>query len=189
MPSLYNESKDERMVFSWYTKKRIIYHYKQGYRAQSIVLLLLDEDIVASQVGIAKLLRRYEETETIVRCPGSGRPTVITLEMKAIVEAKMREDDKTTAEQLHSLLASRGFCISKKTVLRCCADLGWTFRGSAYCQLIRAPNKLKRLQWAQAYMQDSFEDVIWTDECSVQLETHKRFCCRKQGEPPRPKPR
>ena len=33
-------------------------------------------------------------------------------------------------------------------------------------------------------MQDSFKDVIWTDECSVQLETHKRFCCRKKEKHP-----
>ena len=72
---------------------------------------------------------------------GFGRHTVITSEMKAIVEAKMREDDETTAEQLHSFLAFRGFRIS---ILCCHADLGWTFRGSAYCQVIRAPNKLKR---------------------------------------------
>ena len=71
MPPLYNKSKGERMVFSWYTKKRIIYHYKQGYWPPSIALLLRDEDIVASRVGIAKLLWRYKKIGTIVRCPGS----------------------------------------------------------------------------------------------------------------------
>ena len=34
-----------------------------------------------------------------------------------------------------------------------------------------------------------FDDVIWSDECTVQMETHRRFCCRKKGEPPKPKPR
>jgi len=31
--------------------------------------------------------------------------------------------------------------------------------------------------------------VIWSDECSVQLETHRRFCCCKKGEAPKSKPR
>ena len=177
------------MVYSWYTKKRIIYFYEQGYRPPSIARLLLEEDIVASRVCIAKLIGRYQQTRIIVRRPGSGRPTVITPEMKTIVEEQMRSDDETTAVQLHSLLTSRGFRVSKKTILRCRTDLGWTFRGSAYCQLIRESNKAKRLQWARDHTHDSFENVIWTDECSVQLETHKRFCCRKQGEAPRPKPR
>ena len=34
-------------------------------------------------------------------------------------------------------------------MLRCRAALGWTFRGSAYCQLIRQQNEVKCLQWAQ----------------------------------------
>ena len=101
----------------------------------------------------------------------------------------MREYDETTAYQLHSLLLSHGFNISKRTVLRYRTQLGWTFRGSAYCQLIRHANKVKQLEWACQYLHKSFDDVIWTDECSVQLESHKQFCCRKQGEPPRLKPR
>ena len=52
-------------------------------------------------------------------------------------------------------------------------SLGWTFRGSAYCQLIRDANKRKRLEWARQYASDDFEDVIWADEASVQLETPK----------------
>lgn len=177
------------MVYSSYTKQRIIYYYQQGYRAPTICLLLQKEQLSVSRVGIAKFLSKYEETGSIARTPGSGRPTKITAEVKALVEAKMQDDDETTAIQLHALLSSRGYQISKKTILRCRSALGWTFRGSAYCQLIRESNKIKRLEWARQHLHDDFDDVVWTDECSVQLETHKRFCCRKQGEPPRPKPR
>ena len=34
----------------------------------------------------------------------------------------------------------------------------------------------------------SFNDIILTDETSVQLETHQRFCCRKRGQKPRSYP-
>ena len=95
-----------RMVYSWYTKKRIIYYYEQGHRAPLIARLLLEEDIVASRVGIAKLIGRYKRSGTIVRCPGSGRATIITPEIKTIIEEKMRLDDETTTEQLHVLLMS-----------------------------------------------------------------------------------
>ena len=57
------------------------------------------------------------------------------------------------------------------------------------CQLIRTVNKEKRYNWAVANKDNEFEDVIYTDECSVQLETHKRFCCRKEGQAPKPKPK
>ena len=100
----------------------------------------------------------------------------------------MQEDDETTDVQLFHLLKQKGCNISLRTILRCWAQLGWTFRESSYCQLIRQPNKIKRLDWARAHLGDKFEDVVWTDESTVQLETHRRFCCRKKGERPRNKP-
>ena len=65
--------------------------------------------------------------------------------------------------------------------------LGWTYRGSRYCQLICQANKEKRLDWARAHLHDDFEDVVWSDETTVQLECHKRFCCRKERRATPPK--
>ena len=99
----------------------------------------------------------------------------------------MRRDDETTAVQLHALLRRHGHNISPSTILRSRSALGWTFRGSAYCQMIRQPYKEKRLAFAREYLHEAdggFADVVWTDETSIQLETHCRFCCRKRGERP-----
>jgi hypothetical protein len=38
-------------------------------------------------------------------------------------------------------------------------------------------------------MNEQLKDVVWTDETSIQLETHRRFCCRKRGQQARLKPR
>ena len=65
----------------------------------------------------------------------------------------------------------------------------WTFRGSSYCQLIRQANKIKRLDWAKINLNDKFENIVWTDEATIQLETHRRFSCHKRGERPKNKPR
>ena len=43
---------------------------------------------------------------------------------------------------------------------------------SAYCQLIGDANKQKRLEWARQHWDVDFENVLWTDECTVQLENH-----------------
>ena len=86
---------------------------------------------------------------------------MITQEIKQIVEAQMQEDDETSAMQLHALLKSKGINISRRTVLRCRSSLGWTFCGSTYCQMIRQANKEKRLEFAQTYHEDDFENVIF----------------------------
>ena len=36
---------------------------------------------------------------------------------------------------------------------------------------------------------DEFHNVIWTDETTVQMESHRRLCCQKRGQKPRYKPR
>ena len=103
----------------------------------------------------------------------------------------MRQDDETSAVQLYHLLLQKGHPLSLRTILRCRKQLGWTFRGSKYCQLIRHTNKIKRLDWAKQNedIMSKIEDIVWTDESTIQLETHRRFCCRKKGEPPKTKPR
>ena len=85
----------------------------------------------------------------------------MTAPVKALAEQQMRDDNETTAVQLHALLLRHVHTMTLKIVLK--SGLGWTFRGSAYCQLIRQQNKVKRLQWAQEHLSDGFDNVIWTD--------------------------
>ena len=178
------------MVYSLYCKQRILYLSSKGFRAPTIARILKEEEkLPVTRVGVHEVLRRFHESGCLMRRLGSGRPSRITLEIKRVVEAQMRLDDETTAHQLHGLLQGKGYNLSLETILRCRSSLGWTFRGSAYCQLIRGVNMEKRLAWALKYKDDTFDDVIFTDECTVQMESHRRFCCRKQGEPPRLKPR
>jgi len=176
------------MVFSACKQQRILFYFYQGCKSPTIAKLLRENDgVKASSRGVGKFLAKYRKTGSIGRHPGSGRPSIANRVVKEFVEQQMRLDDETTAHQLHQLLRDRGYSLSLRTVLRCRTSLGWTFRGSSYCQLIREPNKLKRLEWAQKHINDEFDDVIWSDECSVQLETHHCFCCRKKGEAPKSK--
>ena len=112
----------------------------------------------------------------------SGRPSILSDEVKQIIEIAMSNDDETTATQLKAILREQ----------RCRSQLRWTYHGSAYCQLIREGNKVKRLEWAQRYLMEGsagFRDVIFTDETSIQLDPHRRFAYRKAGQPAKPKPR
>lgn len=136
------------MVYSSYKLQRILQLHRNGLKAPTIVKILRDEGMTCSRFGVFKFLKWYQQTGSILRRPGSGRPSKITAEIKAIVEQQMQLDDETTAFQLHALLTARGYKISIRTVLRCRTILGWTFRGSAYCQIVREANRQKRLDFA-----------------------------------------
>ena len=124
------------MVFDDYTKRRILYFRSKGYCAGRIVALLAEEGIVASRMGVHDFLVQACANGSITRWPGRGRLKKWTEVVKAVVETAMRADDETTAKELQKRLSNAGHCLSESTALRCRRELGWTVRGSAYCQLI-----------------------------------------------------
>ena len=78
-----------------------------------------------------------------------------------MIETAMQEDDKTKASELSLRLQELHVShMSLCTILKGRKLLGWTFRRSAYCQLICAQNKEKQLEWAETYLHDGFEDVV-----------------------------
>ena len=175
-------------AYSDYTKQVVIYHHRQGLKPGNILRKLKQEGIKATRRGITKFLAKFIESGSVARKPGSGRPSKVTAAVRKIIDETMRTDDETTAKELQRQLPTRGHHLSRTTILRCRTALGWTHRGASYCQMIREANKEKRLRWAQTYLDeasDGFLDVVWTDESTVQLEAHRRFCCRKKGEKPR----
>ena len=88
------------MVFSDYTKQRILFFYSLfGYHPSRISFLLSKEGIIVSKTGVAKFIYQYLATGSIVRHPGSGRKTVLSPEVRRVVEDQMWTDDKTTASQ------------------------------------------------------------------------------------------
>ena len=64
--------------------------------------------------------------------------------------------------------------------------LGWISKKTRYCALISEGNQEKRLDFCKSLITTNdleFPDVIWTDECSVQLESHRKIVYHRRGEP------
>ena len=102
------------MVFSDYTKRRILLFRERGKRTKEISELLLKEDIRASHRGISKFLSRYKQRGTIVRKKGSGCAAKINEVIKARIEEHMANDDETMAKQLGELLANEGHTLKAR---------------------------------------------------------------------------
>ncbi len=142
---------------------------------------------MTTKVGIYRFIVHSQE-HGIMRKPGTGKPTKICGEIKLLVEQTMLGNDETTAHQLHALLVGAGYSIPLPIILRCRASLGWTFRGSANCQLIIDANKVLRHDWAVAHQ----DDAVWNEPCTTTWYTRMRpasICCRKKGQAPKPKPK
>ena len=106
------------MVYSSYKKQRILYFHRAGLKPPTITKALAKEGLKTSKYGVMKFLKRYIDTGTIARRPGSGRPCKITPAMKALIDQEMERDDETTATQIHALLVSKvsSWCTPRYTV-------------------------------------------------------------------------
>ena len=168
-------------MHSRYKRQRILHFARMSYKPPTICCILREEGLIANRMGIHKFLQKHRENNDIERRPSSRRPTKMMAAVKALLERQMRDDNEMTVVQLHALLSRHGHTMTLKTVLRCCAALGWTIRSSAYCQLICQQNKVKlicqqnkvkRLQWAQEHLSEgvaatghkSFFIILFSDE-------------------------
>ena len=136
------------MVYSEYMKLRILFYHFKGLKAPIIARYLQAENINCARQNVAIFIKKYRQIKSIRRRSGSGRPSKLTAEVKAIVEEETRKDDETTAHQLHQFVLSRGYRISLRTILRCRTSLGWTFRGSAYCQSLLLSVIVHTYRWS-----------------------------------------
>ena len=104
----------------------------------------------------------------------------------------LTSNDELTTRQVRGLLVQEfpELSVSLSTVKRARYELGWVATKPKYCQLIRDANKEKRLAWCKKIIEEGedFNDVIFTDESSVTLETHRKKCFRKKGAPCKLKP-
>ena len=174
---------------SMYARERIRQLLSGGSSCKEVVASLKEEGIDTCRQTVWRLERHMKAHGTIKPLPKSGRSTKLTDQVLQAIEEAMLHDDETTAAELVAKLQTTGVSVALSTALKGRHLLGWTSRGTAYCQMVRAQNREKRLLWAQEYLGENFTDVVWSDETSIQMETHCRFCCRKNSQKPRYKPR
>ena len=95
------------MVFSDYTKRRILLLRERGKHTKEISELLLKEDIRASHRGISKFLSRYvqymyKQRGTIVRKKGSGKNTLRCTDRLIYITYRLFTVERTV--NLHRLI-------------------------------------------------------------------------------------
>lgn len=174
-------------------RRRVVTLFLKGHSVVSIQKRLEEEDIITSKQTLYCLIRKFNTNDTIVDLPRRKRPRKLTSEMIEIIDHKLQENDELTAQKLLDHLKEQfpHLDVSLPTIKRARKQQGWVCTKPHYCQLIRDLNKRKRLLWCH-YLKNTnemFENIIFTDECTVQLDRHSRICFRKKKQLRSLKPR
>ena len=154
---------------------------------------LKSDGIDASRQALSDFWKRYQTTKSLKDAPRSGRPSSMTDEGRQYVDNLLEDDDELTSRQIKILLETTlDIKVCESTVRRILREeLEWVVTLPKYCQTVREPNRVKRLEHAKKLLADNekFEDVIFTDESTIEMSTHKRICRRKKGQARKPKPK
>jgi transposase len=115
-------------------------------------------------------LKKFKATGSITRKPGTGRKPTKTRALLDFIDTEIEKDDEISLADLRTKLVEKGINVSISSIHRWKEELGWTSKGTKYCQMIREGNVAKRLDWAKANVEDiNLDDLIFTDKTTVQL--------------------
>ena len=174
--------------YSTYVRHRIITMNSHGMRRGLIRSTLLTEDgVTVSLSGLSNFLKKVRDDSCLVDKPRAGRSSKITLQVKNIIDGALVQNGELNATDLQNRITrATGNVIPLSTIRRARKKLRWVQEGARYCQLIKIANRPKRLEFAQRCLAnaDTFDDVVWTDESTIQIERHAKKAFRKVGTPP-----
>ena len=174
-------------------RKRVVVLNRAGYSSSEICHRLKEEDIIVTVRSINWLLQKFQKHGCIRDLPRRKRQRKITDEMRKAINEMMEADDELTSTKLRSQLVEKHptLKVSLNTLKRACKENGWVNTRPHYCQLIHEVNRIKRKEWCEQQLanKEDFRNVVFCDECSVQLDHHERLCFRRKLQPRRLKGR
>ena len=168
-----------------YLRERIVRLWKEGENISSIMTILRAEGGETTRATVRKWIYRWEERRGLEDDHRSGRPSKITLDMAVFLEQQLEEDDELTSVELQRLVTRRfDVKLTSATIRRYLRiALQWSVVRTRYGPMISDQNKVKRVAFAKMCLdtKDEFDNVIWTDESSVQLRRHSHIMRVKVG--------
>ncbi|CAG2208516.1 unnamed protein product [Mytilus edulis] len=176
----------------------IIALYRQSWPVHAIVRRLAEIGIDVTWGTVKNVIKRYQYGKIGYenfnhKDQNLPKFQYITDQDINFVKTALTENPTRTATDIKHILADKGTHTSKSTVRKVIDAAGFTASKPRYGQMVRDVNKEKRVQFAREVISndDHFNNVIFTDECSVQLHNNKIVIYREKDSvaPVLPKPK
>ena len=170
------------------TRSRVIAMWQANFSLNKIQSRLEEESIVVSKTSICILIRKYKLTGSVADFRPIPPPRKLKEEHYRFIDDCMAADQELSITKLYRFFREKypEVSVSESTVKRARRELGWVAKKTRYCALISDKNKAARLEWCKKQIESKdleFENVVWSDECTVQLESHRLVTFRKEGQP------
>jgi transposase len=126
-------------------------------------------------------LKRYEETGDVEEHTPSGRPSITSPKEDRLIGKLLDKDPEAPSSKLTTKLKRKGIVLSDRTVRRRLHSAGLTYGLTLSKPLLSSTHCEKRLAWAEANLDRDWSNVIFTDECSMNINIKKKRVWHKPG--------
>ena len=160
------------------TKLEIVRLYQQKLRISEIRTVLETRGIKTSWQTVRNCVDKYvtgelessnhEEVKMICFDKLSSADT-------DAIEKAYGTNPARSSTDVRDILHDRGIDVSKSTAKKAINAAGFTYSTPRYCSMIRDKNKEKRIEFCRDLIEanDDLGDIIFTDECTVQMHGNK----------------
>ena len=152
---------------------------------------------IAKQLGgkattVGAIIRKWKKFKTTVNLPRSGAPCKISPRGASVIMRKVKNEPRTTRQDLVNDLNRAGTTVSKKTITNTLRRQGLKSCRARKVPLLKPTHVKARLKFANDHLDDleeEWEKVMWSDETKIELFglNSTRRVWRKKNEEYNPK--
>lgn len=126
-----------------------------------------------SVTTVKRWLKRWKQSKDLTDAPGSGRPRATTAKQDQQVVALAEQQTFVTSEDIANQLNKRGVVISQRTVRRRLNEAGAKYNKPLSKPLLTDHHREKRLEWAEDQRTTDWNQVIFSDETTIRMNSVK----------------
>lgn len=138
--------------------------------------------IRCSEKTVKFWLKRFEATGDVEELKRSGRPRKTTSKEDKLIINLLKKNRESTRAGIQAKLKKKGINLSEETIRRRVTESGYSFKNPLVKPLLTENHKKKRLIWAQEHLNQDWNKVLFTDECTIKLFQGVRKVWRQRGE-------
>jgi transposase len=124
---------------------------------------------------------RWKETKDLSNESKSGRPRSTTVAEDEMILNELEENENPTSETINRGLKRKKVKISSRTVQRRLKEAGYRFSAPLSKPLLTTTHKKRRLEWALSMQNKDWDQIIFSDECTIRLGPIKRWRWQLKG--------
>lgn len=166
-------------------RQAILHFWKQGIR-NAIEIQSLTKIPIST---VRRNLKKIQDTGDVKHKGGNGRIKKITANASRTVGQYIRRQPSISARSIADKLKDIGVDVSRSTVTRHLASLGYQNALPLRTPMLTAAHKQKRVEWAQKHKDDNWRKTLFSDETSFQLFRNTIKHWYKNARPIRPMPK